>query len=128
MNRSIPILGICVCLAGCAQKSDVVQSWSSYNGMVETKVHRVINPDRSKTFTWIVTNNTSTPFCIAGEVSYATGAATIDDDRVVVVFPRASLPIASLTSIPGEKVSWSYIAIDFAWLGEGGVPCRLNSE
>lgn len=129
MDNWFRILCISVCLSGCAaQKSHVVQTFSSHNGLVETSVHRTIASDGSKTFVWIVTNNHPSPFCITGEVRHATGAARIDHDRVVVVFPRASLPIATLTSIPGEDVGWSFIAMELAWMGEGGVPCRLFSE
>lgn len=123
------ILSISVFLSGCAtQNPRIVQTWTSPNGFVETSVHRTNSSDGSKTFTWIVTNKYNAPFCIMGEVKHAVGAANIDHDRVVVVFPGASLPFAKLTSIPGEKVGWSFIATELAWFGEGGVACRLTTE
>lgn len=120
---------MCVFLSGCVtQKPDIVQTFSSHKGFVEMSVHRTVAADGTKTFTWIVTNKHPSPFCVTGEVRYPTGAASIDHNRVVWVMPRGSIPIATLTSIPGEKVGWSFLAREIAWLGEGGVPCRLTTE
>ena len=121
---------ITLCLAvlvnGCAtNRPEIVDSFTLEGELVEVTIRRE-GAGGMQTFIWTAENKSNWPLCMTAEVSYAEGATELEHERVVTVFPGASVPVAKLVARAGDTVSWSYTGVDIAWFTEGGEPCRLK--